>query len=198
MKRQQLPFHPFLRKCHRGNPCNKMPYRLVRTSRFAMSMPHCNHQAHSLPRGLRLEGFDRCPRVSRTLRSRCRNLVFEGPIRRDHRVASLVTPGMTWAPTGRRALRQFCDLSGSRRSSAEVLLNSAFELHRHKPERTGAPLIGDPSVASNQIEPVRKRIVLAVGRVFHVINQSRDRQIQLERADRRDLGSGGKRRRLLE
>jgi len=44
-------FRPFLWKCPRDNPCNKMLYPSVRTSRFAMSTLHCNHQAHNLRPG---------------------------------------------------------------------------------------------------------------------------------------------------
>ena len=105
-------FRPFLWQCHRDNPYNKMLYPLVRTSRFAMSMPSCNHPGHNLrpvpllerlalllhlaaQKGRTLHAaelparfFDRCPPVSRIRRSMCRNPVFERIIDLDHRAAS--------------------------------------------------------------------------------------------------------------
>jgi hypothetical protein len=64
-----------------------------------------------------------------------------------------------------------------------------LELGCHKAKRTRPAAVRHPPVASDQVEPIRKRVVLAVGRIFHVVNQSRDRQLKFERADRRDFAS---------
>src|SRR6516164_8860705 len=50
-------FRPFVWKWYRDNPCNKMLCPSVRTPRFAMSMPRCDHQAHNLRPVSLLEHF---------------------------------------------------------------------------------------------------------------------------------------------
>ena len=52
--------------------------------------------------------------------------------------------------------------------------------------------------ASDQIESVGQRVVLAVGRIFHVVNQGGNRKLEFERADLGDLGSRIERLRLFE
>lgn len=53
-------------------------------------------------------------------------------------------------------------------------------------------------IAPDKVEPVRKCVVLEVGRVFHVIDQRRNRELELERTDLRDFISCSERRWLLE
>ncbi len=65
-------------------------------------------------------------------------------------------------------------------------------------ERSRPATVCNVPVAPDQVKPVRKSVILEVGRVLHVIDQRRNRKLQLERTDLCDFISGFERRWLCE
>ena len=60
-------------------------------------------------------------------------------------------------------------------NGAEVFFDSAFKLRCDEAEWPRSATVCHSAIASDQVQPVGQRVVLAVGRIFHVVNQRRDR-----------------------